>query len=323
MFPATTFDIITYNLNHASFLFRFPYIREGIRFPLFDLELKNIWHPGFWRPFHNALRRIRRNRYDLYISFHHTWMPQWYFLELLLAFLSRSAFRVGINPDYVSNDGVFHRSIKEGHLSDRHYRDFYFDLIRCIGDPGNDFSLEFPLDSHDIEAARALIQSTIPDVHGIVSLHIGASTESKRWPIQNYEALAERLVESGFGIILIGTDRELPLANRIANHLVESSCFNACGQTDLIQTGALIDASDLFIGNDSGPMHIAVARKKPTIGLIGPYHPRFHKYEKNEATIIRNSVTNDAYDAIAVKESDYRWAIPVDRVFSEAMKMLG
>jgi heptosyltransferase-2 len=197
------------------------------------------------------------------------------------------------------------------------------DLIRLIGDPGENTSMEFPLEAHDTESAKAIIQSTIPGFRRIACLHPGASTQSKRWPIENYREIAVRLVKSGCGIILVGNPSEYPLCSQISNCFQNGSCLNACGRMDLMQTGALIDASHLFIGNDSGPMHIAIARKKPTIGLIGPYHPRFHKYKAHEATIFRNPVDNVGYDAIKIKESDYRWSIPVEAVFNEAMRMLG
>jgi len=323
MYPSAQLDVITYNLDHASFLFRLPYVEEGIVFPIFDLELKHFWRTSFWRSFSSTARTVRKKHYDIYISFHHPWMPQWYFLELLLAAFSGATFRIGINPDYVSNNGVFDQSAREADIGDRHYRDFYFDLIRLIGNPTMDYSMDFPIEDHERASAEAWIQEIMPGCNRIVCMHVGASTEAKRWPLENFCNLALRFVSIGCGIVLIGTQQERIHTEKIEKILPSGNCLNSAGSTDLFRMGAIIDASDLFIGNDSGPMHIAIARKKPTIGLIGPYHPRFHKYPKEEATIIRNPTPIDGYDAIAVKESDYRWEIPVDLVFSEAMKLLG
>jgi ADP-heptose:LPS heptosyltransferase len=322
MYPAASFDIITYNLDHASFLFRQPYVNAGIVFPLFDLELKNLWRPNFWCRFLRTVQTVRKNRYDIYISFHHTWLPQWFFFELLLAASSGAKFRIGINPPYVPGPGVFDRAINETQLKDKHYREFFLEVVRLLGYSREDLALEFPILSEETEKATELVRSLLSNCKKLVSLHVGASQDSKRWPILCYSELGKRLAAEGCGIILIGSKKEIPLCAQAAKWIPESRLLNVSGKTDIFFSGALIGVSDLFIGNDSGPMHIAIARKKPTIGLIGPYHPRFHKYKKNEATIIQNSARNDAYDAIAVKESDYHWEISVDQVFNEALKML-
>ncbi|TLY39728.1 MAG: glycosyltransferase family 9 protein, partial [Nitrospirae bacterium] len=47
LYPRAHIDLITYRLSNAAFLFRLPAARQECEFPLFDLDLKSAWTPGF------------------------------------------------------------------------------------------------------------------------------------------------------------------------------------------------------------------------------------------------------------------------------------
>lgn len=59
LYPLAKINIITYKLKNAEFLFRFPYIRNGCEFSLFDIELKRIWSPSFWQTLKKPVRFIK------------------------------------------------------------------------------------------------------------------------------------------------------------------------------------------------------------------------------------------------------------------------
>lgn len=319
VYPRATIDIVTYSVRNAAFLFRFPYVGEGCEFPLFDLELRRMWSASFWRALMKPIRFMRKTPADIYISFHHTWLPQWYLLELWLAVCSRARFRVGINPDYVSGSGVFDRSVPESFLDGRHYRPFFLDVVGLLGDCGKDFATECPLDPQEIETARDRIRRALPTRRRVVCLHVGATHSAQLWPVERFKELAKRLVADGCGIVLVGTKDEDSLAVQVVEGLPHGSYLNTTGTTDLFQMAALIDVAHLFIGNDSGPMHVAIARRRPTIGLIGPGKPRYHLYEPHEAVILKNAVSRDIVDR---KESCYPWAITVEEVYGKAQELL-
>ena len=310
---------MTYCLKNAAFLFRFPYVQEGCEFPLFDLELRRIGTERFWRGLKKPIRFMWKAPVDIYISFHHTWLPQWYLLELLLAACSRARFRVGINPDFVSGHGVFDRSVQESLLDGRHYRPFFLDVVGLLGDCGKDLKTEFPLEPHEIEAAQDRIRRAMPARQHVVCLHVGATHAAQLWPLDRFKELARRLVADGCGIVLVGTRDEYDLTEQVVAGLPQGSYLNTTGTTDLFQMAALIDVAHLFIGNDSGPMHVAIARRRPTIGLIGPGKPRYHLYEPGEAVILRNPVAMDIEDR---KETAFPWAITVDEVYEKAQELL-
>ena len=319
IYPLASIDIITYKLKNAELLFRFPYIRGGCEFPLFDIELKRMWSPSFWRMLWKPVRFIKKEPTDIYVSFHHTWLPQWYLFELWIAAWSTVRFKVGINPDYIPYSGVFDRSVPESLLGNRHYCPFFLDIVNLLGEAGNDYSTEFPLEPHEIEEARTRIHTVMSDRKRVVCIHAGASFTAKLWPIDRFCKLAKMLEADGCGIVLIGTSEERELSKHIAEGLSEGNCLDATGNTNLFQMAALIDNCNLFIGNDSGPMHIAISRKCPAIGLIGPGKPRYYQYKPNEAVIIKNSILPDTKEN---KEIDFPWTITVEDVYEKARKLL-
>ena len=319
IYPLASIDIITYKLKNAEFLFRFPYIESGCEFRLFNIELKRICSLSFWRMLEKPIRFMKKKPTDIYVSFHHTWLPQWYLFELWIAARSGARFTVGINPDYIRGSGVFDRSVTESLLGNRHYRPFFMDIVNLFGEAGYDYTAEFPLEAHEIEEAKIRIHTVMSDCRKVVCLHVGGSFSSKLWPINRFEELSKMLVSDGCGIVLIGTNEEHKLTKYIAEILPEGRWLDATGNTNLFQMAALIDASDLFIGNDSGPMHIAISRKRPTIGLIGPGKPRYHQYEPEEAVIMKNPVLPDTKEN---KEIDFPWTLTAEEVYEKARGLL-
>jgi ADP-heptose:LPS heptosyltransferase len=98
----------------------------------------------------------------------------------------------------------------------------------------------------------------------------GASIARRRWPPARFRQIAERLNrEAGLTVLLIGAGNEGPLAEEIATGL-EPQTRNITGELNLLQLICLLNRATLFLGNDSGPGHIAGALGVPTFSL-NPY----------------------------------------------------
>lgn len=116
----------------------------------------------------------------------------------------------------------------------------------------------------------------------IITISTGSSKkwESKKWGKQNYKELISILIEK-FGIILIGTKLEEEDAKFIEEDY-DKYILNYVNQTNLTQLKAILHASDLYIGNDSGPTHIAASVGTSTITIFGSTDIRhcvaFEKY---------------------------------------------
>jgi len=102
----------------------------------------------------------------------------------------------------------------------------------------------------------------------VVSMHPG-SQEMRRWPKERFAEVGDRLANDYRAqVVLIGGPGEEGLCRDISR-LMQSPSIVATGLT-LKETAEVIRRSALFIGNDSGPMHIASAVSTPVIGLFGP-----------------------------------------------------
>ncbi|MCD5390629.1 glycosyltransferase family 9 protein, partial [candidate division NPL-UPA2 bacterium] len=107
-----------------------------------------------------------------------------------------------------------------------------------------------------------------------VVIHPGASWEEKRWPIEGFAQIADRLVKSYEArVFIIGGSSDVQLANEMID-LMKMKAINCVGRFDIKESAALTEVAGLFIGNDSAPVHIAAAVHTPLIALFGPTNMR-------------------------------------------------
>jgi ADP-heptose:LPS heptosyltransferase len=98
--------------------------------------------------------------------------------------------------------------------------------------------------------------------------------------------------------------------------------FNLIGKTSISQTGALMERCSIFVGNDSGPFHISVAVKTPSIGLIGGGYPRFHLYSRDDIQVIKKEVSCAPCRNWDCEEKYCMTQIEVEEVLKAAEDML-
>ncbi len=100
--------------------------------------------------------------------------------------------------------------------------------------------------------------------------------ETKRWPAERFAAVATGLIRGrGLDVLLVGSSADHELCEEVKRGIGPGvgRVVNAAGDTGLGQLGALLEASRLFVGNDSGPMHMAMACGTPTVAIFGPTDP--------------------------------------------------
>lgn len=144
------------------------------------------------------------------------------------------------------------------------------ELISILGCRSDDPTMEIP----------ASYQRAVKEPEKItIGFQLGASTESRCWPVSHYVRLAEMLVASyaNVKIVLIGggTDREK--AERFLQNISVAAAEHVedrIGKTGLQQLMTLLDGFDLLVTGDTGPLHVAVALKVKTISLFVTADPR-------------------------------------------------
>lgn len=195
---------------------------------------------------------------------------------------------------------------------DRHEVEIYLDVLRKTGIDTVKPRLHYsPQPADEATAEDLLAKRGLADAHTLVAIHPGGGTNPgeervrKRWSRGNFSALADRLSHIlGASILLVGGPDDVPACKAIEQD-TDASLVNVAGSLTFAQLGALIQRCHLFVGNDSSPMHLAVAVCTPVVALFGPTSPhRYGPFGPGNAVVRFNSelgedVNPDEVDAAA------------------------
>lgn len=161
-----------------------------------------------------------------------------------------------------------------------------------------------------------------------IALSTGSSErwKSKQWGIENYSELIQKLSKKGIEITLVGSKLELEDARQIVTQV--PSVINLVNQTSLSELKNILNSVDLYIGNDSGPTHIAAGVATDTLTIFGPtdikHCPAFEKYNGNHFYIKPDSniLCHPCYKGICPTKHECMKNISVDTVFDTIIKHL-
>jgi ADP-heptose:LPS heptosyltransferase len=122
------------------------------------------------------------------------------------------------------------------------------------------------------QAAAAHLARTGPgSASPLVALHPGASKPPRAWHADRFAALAGTLYRrAGVRLIIFAGPDEERLVRAVTPHLPAGTWTRTPPEGGLRLSAALLERCHLFIGNDSGPMHLAAALGVPTLGIFGP-----------------------------------------------------
>jgi heptosyltransferase-2 len=159
-----------------------------------------------------------------------------------------------------------------------HEQYYYLELLRRAGWldslPNNSvITLNVPEENRH-RAAEFLVSSGVKPDSLRIAIGAGASYGSaKCWPPDRFAELANRLqAQSGADVILFGTRAEAPVSSAIAAGMHRPPA-DLTGKTAISDLPALLSQCHLFIGNDSGAMHVAAAVGLPVVAVFGPTDP--------------------------------------------------
>ncbi len=118
----------------------------------------------------------------------------------------------------------------------------------------------------------------------------------KAWPVARFVELVRRLtapsgVLPGAHTVLLGAPDEREMTRPIADAL--DKCVDLVGQADLLTSYAVLRRCQLFVGNDSAPMHMAAASGIPTLGLFGPSRDRWYAPWGRQTAVVRTPQSFD------------------------------
>lgn len=142
------------------------------------------------------------------------------------------------------------------------------------------YPLSIQLSSDDEKSARSLLKEAKVGEKPLVAIHPGANVSFKMWQLERFNEVGRFLVRSkACRIAILGAPGpEVALAKRLADG-VGPEAVNLAGRTPPRILLAFLKLCNLYIGNDSGPMHLAAAAGCPTVAIFGATNPyRFGPY---------------------------------------------
>ncbi|MFH1381172.1 MAG: lipopolysaccharide heptosyltransferase II, partial [Candidatus Omnitrophota bacterium] len=209
---------------------------------------------------------LRKKKFDLSIMLHPTNRVH------LISFLAGIPKRIGYDRklSYLLTRKVPHLK-QEGK---KHESEYTLDLLKTIGIAAKEKELFVPVHEKDIEKVEKLLSEyhVGKDVL-LIAINPGASSRSKMWPPRNFAKLADSLTEKFRARILIVSNAANKEAANATALAMKYEPVNFAGRTTVGELAALLTKCDLFISNDSGPVHIASAVGTPVVSIFGRRNP--------------------------------------------------
>ena len=270
-FPGLHISWIVEDLSR-DLLIDHPDLTDVIRFPRSDFRAaaSRPWTlPGRLRSLRETLRA---HRFTVAID------AQGSFKSSTVAALSGAPRRVGFAPGLcremsflLTNEWV---SLPVPWLNrvDRNLR-----LAEALGARGDEISMCLPEKDDEGRRAEEILQEVAPNGHPVVILSPGTSRRQryKMWPAAYYSRLAVALRRSIGAVPLISWGPgEETLAADIARD--SDGAAIVAPRADLLLLASLLRRADLFIGADTGPMHLAWGVGCPVVAIFGPTDPRLN-----------------------------------------------
>jgi len=254
--------------SYIAFMVR-PYARDIVEGnPCLDEVIiydKDGMHKSFLSTLLFGLR-MRKKRFDTAIILHPTNRAH------IVAFIAGIPNRIGLDRKLPA---LLTKALRdEKFLGQKHELEYTLDILKKIGVETSDKSLYVPIKESNVASINSkLSQKGVKDSDLLVAVHPGASCPSKRWPLEYFAGLIDRL-KSNYDIcvVLVSGPDDTAWVSQLKK-MVKSDIADLSGKTSVGELAALLKRCNLFISNDSGPVHVATAVGTPNIVIFGRKQP--------------------------------------------------
>jgi lipopolysaccharide heptosyltransferase II len=234
-----------------------------------------------FKEFRKHIRQIRRESYDAVIDFHGG--PR----ASLLTFFSGAQLKIGYKIKYKSliYDIKLPREPEEGHF---HSVENHVNLVKALGvDPPSIPALSLPSATEtEAKNVRRFIQTNSLGSTKIITLHISAGNKFRDWGAERLTQLIALLSQvPRTKVVLIGSGEDSQNEEAIKRKS-DAPFISMVNRLNLRELRDLISHSALFVGPDSGPMHIAATTTTPIVAYFGPTLPAHFGPWKAQSTLL-------------------------------------
>jgi len=277
-------------------------------------------HRG-WIGREKLIAELRKEKFDVAVLLQNAFEAAW------LAWRAGIPERIGYARD--ARGPLLTKAIRipqEGEIP-KHESHYYLELLRRARWIESSLAIP-PIRLLVSEAARTGAESALRSAGARenawrCAIAPGASYgAAKCWPPERFALLADRLIsECGADVIFFGTPGEKEIAARIRSNM-KSRAISMVGETSMRDLAALFASCSVFIGNDSGAMHVAAAAGLPVIGIFGSTDPEGTAPVTEQFTLIREAVScSPCFLRRCPVDHRCMTRITVDSVFLAAMQL--
>ncbi len=274
-----------------------------------------------FREVSSFVRTLKGRRFDLAIDFHGL------FKSGLISYLSGAPVRVGFTRAFTKEGNFLFNNcrfpLETGAIS-RIERNLL--LLEKMGLKIIDEYPVIPITEQDRSAVKAFFRhARIDDSRLLVAIHPGTSPRTlyKRWDPHRYATVADQLIKDyAAQIIFTWSGSELDMVNDIRAQM-KYRAHTAAETKNLGQLAEIFRHCDLYIGGDTGPMHLAAFMQVPVVAIFGPTDCVVNApYKKTKHIIIRKEISCSPCRDRNCKRRDCMKAIQDDDVIQAARLIL-
>lgn len=275
-----------------------PDLDETLVFPKRRWKGRTL-RPGTWAEVRAYLRSLRAGRFQVLLDF------QGNLKGGLHAALSGIPIRIGFARGHEREGSHLFTNVHVTPPSARMLRARKFlSLLGPLGIANPKLVWKLPDRARSRrEIERFLRGAGLPE-RGYAVLHPGTSERGaeKRWPAERFTELARRIQrELGLRVVVAWGPGERATAQGIAQ---------GSGATLALETSSLLDLAELvgraavYVGADSGPLHLASAVACPSVALFGPKDPGVYAPANDRARVVRRAAADGTATMLAIEVED-------------------
>jgi heptosyltransferase-1 len=269
---------------------------------------RSLLSSGTWRDISSGFGEIRAQHYEAAVDF------QGAIKSGLIARFAGAQVVVGPeHPREMPARIAYKARIKtEG----AHVIEQYRSLAEAIGGESLPFMLpQFPCDPLAEASVAALASDTS---RNLVILNPGAGWAAKQWPTERYGEVAKELKRNGMRCVVNYSGAEQGLALKVQAASGGTAEPIGCTVGELI---ALTRRARLFIGGDTGPLHLAAAMGVPVVAIFGPTDPARNGPYQTKSVVLRNAASRTSLSHTSTPDPGLQ-QITVAEVTSAALQLL-
>ena len=179
------------------------------------------------------------------------------------------------------------------------------------------------------EAAEKEATSLLPTQRPLLALGPAANWPCKQWPVERFAALAKKLLGemalANGAVVVIAGENERAQVAPLLQSLEPERRVEIIGR-DLLTVAAALKRCRIFVGNDSGLMHVAAAMRTPTLGLFGPGYEEIYGPWGPHCAVVRTPESREVLLArlpnLAARAPNLMTGLTVETVYKAALALL-